>query len=242
MVSAAQPPSAPAPSAVQPVPTPTTGPFGAGGGGTSASPMLNFDAISRAMQALAAQGLVAAAPAPSPGVPAGMDPEVWRSMLQADPSLAAGYTRRTHALQTTPLHYVLDATELTKILQADPAFAESLLPHLPEGQRDMAHLLDILRSPQLRQAAGSLTAAMQGPINSASVLAGFGLDPTDAMLGAARHGGDAIGGLVAAVQAKADKEKKDTAQEASLSGGQAGAGGGSAAPPPPAPPSAGPTA
>jgi hypothetical protein len=62
-----------------------------------------------------------------------------------------------------------------------------------------------LRSPQLRQAAGSLSGALD-TVNSPAVFTNFGLNPADG--DAAMAAGDGVGALIAAIQAAADRARE----------------------------------
>jgi hypothetical protein len=99
----------------------------------------------------------------------------------------------------TPLPHVLDADVLSVLVRENEGAREALLPLLPPGQRTLSHLLATLRSPQLRQAALSLTGALDDGVNGGAVFASFGLRAADGSDALAR--GDAVGALLAAIQA-----------------------------------------
>lgn len=103
----------------------------------------------------------------------------------------------------TPLTAVLDPAVLIPLVESDEAFAASLLPHMPPTQQNKAALIAALRSPQLQQAAASLTGALDSR-SAASVFTNLGLDPNDGMQQILT--GDAVAGLVHAVQASVDRE------------------------------------
>jgi len=75
----------------------------------------------------------------------------------------------------------------------------ALLPLLPEGLQTEEELAATLRSPQLRQALGSLSGALQSD-NYNSVLGNFGLDPAAGSEHMMR--GDSISAFLEAVQAR----------------------------------------
>jgi hypothetical protein len=110
---------------------------------------------------------------------------------------------------TTPLPFVLQADAIEAALRADAdgTMARNLLPHLPPGQQTEEHLRDILRSPQLHQAMQSLTAALDSE-QAQAVISNLGLRSSDATTAMAT--GDAVAGLVAAVQADADRRRGTT--------------------------------
>lgn len=103
----------------------------------------------------------------------------------------------------TPLPHVLDADALSALVRENEGAREALLPLLPPGQRTLTHLLATLRSPQLRQAAMSLTGALDDGVNGGAVFASFGLRASDGADALAR--GDAVGALVAAIQADVNR-------------------------------------
>ena len=124
---------------------------------------------------------------------------------------------------TTPLPCVLDADALSALVRnGGPSVAAALLPLLPASQRSEAQLLDTLRSPQLRQAAMALTAALDDAHNAPSVFAAFGLQPSDGAASAAR--GDAVGALIDAVQAAVDREVAAAAAAPAAAAADAGGG------------------
>ncbi len=116
----------------------------------------------------------------------------------------AGLLRRGLIRSTpTSLSSVLDAERVLSLLRDDAALASSLLEHLPSSERSPAGLEAALRSPQLRQAAGALTAALTDPSNAMAVYQSYNLDPN----GALAHRGDPVGALVDALVKQA-KEKE----------------------------------
>lgn len=144
----------------------------------------------------------------------------------------------------TPLTRVFDSDVLTPLVREDATLAAALMPLLPPGQQTLEGLLDTvstacgecggagemcacwsqlshapaqLRSPQLRQALGTLTGAMDGT-NAGSVYATFGLNPADG--DAEMAAGDPVAALIAAVQAQVDRRRREA-------GGGGGGGGGS---------------
>ena len=131
----------------------------------------------------------------------------------------------------TPLPYILDADTLLPLLREHGDVAAALLPHLPPGQQDAASLAAILRSPQLRQAAMALTAALadgSGAGNLATICTNFGLRASDGH--AELVANDPVAALIACVQAQAQRDA------AAASGGSSSASAPPQPPPPPPPP------
>jgi len=98
-----------------------------------------------------------------------------------------------------------DAATVDEIMASgvlsDPAVQAQLLHLLPEGHQNPAELFATVQSPQLQQALGSLSSALQSE-NYNSVVANFGLNPAAGAEAMAR--GDNIEAFVNAVQAQAD--------------------------------------
>jgi hypothetical protein len=92
---------------------------------------------------------------------------------------------------------VLDAERVLPALAAAPGAAARLAEHLPAG----CGLEEALRSPQLRQAADALTAALADADNAMAVWASMGLRPEGAAAPAARA--DPVGAFLAALAAAA---------------------------------------
>ena len=158
--------------------------------GLPAPNALDFAGLAKAMESLASAGLFAGA-----GAGAG----------------SKGVKRRrggSIGSALTPLPYVLDADVLTQLVSEHPSVRDTLLPLLPPGQQTLEHLLATFRSPQLRQAGMSLSAALDDS-NGPAVFATFGLRPEDGAEAMMR--GDAVGALVAAVQADVDRQAKAAA-------------------------------
>ena len=76
----------------------------------------------------------------------------------------------------TPLTSVVDPDVVQPFLAENEGAQQALLPHLPEGLQNPGELYATLRSPQLRQALGQLTNALQTD-NFNAVMSNFGLDP-----------------------------------------------------------------
>jgi hypothetical protein len=91
----------------------------------------------------------------------------------------------------------LDAERVLPALAAAPGAAARLAEHLPAG----CGLEEALRSPQLRQAADALTAALADADNAMAVWASMGLRPEGAAAPAARA--DPVGAFLAALAASA---------------------------------------
>jgi len=129
----------------------------------------------------------------------------------------------------TPLSAVLDPDALVALVREDASLRDELLPHLPEGQRDLAGLVDTLRSPQLMVALDRLSEALEqggaADRGADSALASFGLDPRDGRAARARGEG-AVGALVAAIIAEAERRGAPAAAAAATAGGGAGGGAG----------------
>jgi len=96
-------------------------------------------------------------------------------------------------------------SEIKELLQ-DSKIRDSLLEHLPSDQRSVQELNDVVSSPQLRQAFGVLSHALQSDEFNV-VMANFGLDPNDGAEFLQR--GDGIGAFLAALQAQTDKDKDE---------------------------------
>ncbi len=111
------------------------------------------------------------------------------------------------------------------ILQ-DPAVRAALVQYLPEGQQSEEFLEANIRSSQLRQALGALSAALNSD-NYNSVLANLGgLDPSPGTQHLLR--GDAVAAFLASLQAANSPEESNSSN---------GAGGGATSGGPPPPPS-----
>jgi len=184
--------------------------------------------------------LAAPAPAPAAAAPAAA-PAAPGSLLPADllGGMLAGLlpAARRAAAPPASLADVLDPDAVVALVRADAPLRAALLPHLPEGQRDLAALVDTLRSPQLHAALGALSEALQqagggvaGP-NADAALAGFGLDPADGRAARARGEG-AVGAFIAALIAEAEHRRAAGAGAggagAGADAGGAGAGSGGA--------------
>jgi hypothetical protein len=111
------------------------------------------------------------------------------------------------AAQMTPLTETVtaDAVLESQILD-DPAVVAKLLPLLPAGQQTEAALRDNLRSPQVRQALGSLQSALAGDSFN-SVLANFQLDTQSERVQQAMIQGNAILAFLESVIDSVEKGK-----------------------------------
>ena len=105
---------------------------------------------------------------------------------------------------STPVESILSPEEIVPLVQADESLRNSLLQHLPQGQQDVASLVEILRSPQLRQAISSLTQALEG--GQGSILLNLGLRQDGQQ---ANQGEGAVGALIAALIAEAERRKHE---------------------------------
>ena len=106
---------------------------------------------------------------------------------------------------STPVESILSPEEIVPLVQADESLRNSLLQHLPQGQQDVASLVEILRSPQLRQAISSLTQALEG--GQGSILSNLGLSIQDGQQ--ANQGEGSVGALIAALIAEAERRKHE---------------------------------
>jgi hypothetical protein len=119
---------------------------------------------------------------------------------------------------------VLDASEISSAAQASAEeFVKRLsehLPPLPEGVSQEQHLLENLRSGQLRQTVGLFQSALSEPQSFNEIMTSFGLQPSptsnapfgaqaflDAILHAASQSGSSQSGG-SQEQKKDDAEKK----------------------------------
>jgi hypothetical protein len=83
-----------------------------------------------------------------------------RAFMQA--AAGMGLRGRGVQLQPTPIPYILDPDAVIAALRAHPEMAAALLPHLPEGQRTQAHLLEIVsRVVGAAAAAGGCGASLR---------------------------------------------------------------------------------
>jgi len=108
---------------------------------------------------------------------------------------------------STPVESILSPEEIVPLVQADESLRNSLLRHLPQGQQDVGNLVEILRSPQLRQAISSLTQALEGGRGQGSILSNLGLRSQDGQQ--ANQGEGAVGALIAALIAEAERRKHE---------------------------------
>jgi hypothetical protein len=106
---------------------------------------------------------------------------------------------------------VLRPDALRPLLTSEAALA-ALAPHLPDGHRSIAGLLDVVSSAQWRSQLETLSGAFTtGQLDTAQ----FGLGPT---------AGFTVADLLQAVQDAVDAEKRS--KEEGEGGGQGGGGGG----------------
>lgn len=121
------------------------------------------------------------------------------AFASAATSMGVAAPRAARRPVMTPLSLVVDADAALPVVTDDAALAR-LLPLLPEGQRTVGDLRDIVHGPQFRQTLGSLSHALNTE-NMQSVFANFGLRPTDGADALAR--GDGIAAFLDAIQAEA---------------------------------------
>jgi hypothetical protein len=131
-----------------------------------------------------------------------------RMMQSSGPGAAAEQATAETEIRPVPLSLLADSATVDELM-TDSATVQSLLPHLPEGQRSASELRSTLLSPQFQQALGSLTGALQGE-NFNTVFANFELDPADGQDAVVQ--GDGVGAFVAALQAAADRRKAQEEQ------------------------------
>ena len=79
--------------------------------------------------------------------------------------------------ETPPLQFILESSSLAPLVE-DEGIQARLLPLLPEGQRTVQDLREMIRSPQFQQSLRSLNSAL-GTDNVSSIFATLGLDPRD---------------------------------------------------------------
>jgi UCH-binding domain len=196
-----------------------------------------MDDFARAMAAAmgqAQQGQGQGGAAGSAGAGGGGTDASTAALLQM---LMAGGGRRVRDA-TTPLPYILDSESMIRFVRENSSdVVPALLPHLPPGQQNMESLIEILRSPQLRQASMALSSALEatgrqsGTVGMQALFSNFGLRPSDGESELNRLGGaDRVGAMLAAIQAKVDRERGSTgATVGAATAGAAGAGSSSAA-------------
>eukprot|EP00670_Eutreptiella_braarudii_P003613 CAMPEP_0174302734 /NCGR_PEP_ID=MMETSP0809-20121228/59783_1 /TAXON_ID=73025 ORGANISM="Eutreptiella gymnastica-like, Strain CCMP1594" /NCGR_SAMPLE_ID=MMETSP0809 /ASSEMBLY_ACC=CAM_ASM_000658 /LENGTH=373 /DNA_ID=CAMNT_0015408657 /DNA_START=26 /DNA_END=1147 /DNA_ORIENTATION=- len=172
---------------------------GAGGGG------VELEALQSILQGLGGAVPGASAPSSNQPKPASAQP--------APPSVT-----------DLNLQHVLDASEISSAAQASAEeFVKRLsehLPPLPEGVSQEQHLLENLRSGQLRQTVGLFQSALSEPQSFNEIMTSFGLQPSptsnapfgaqaflDAILHAASQSGSSQSGG-SQEQKKDDAEKK----------------------------------
>eukprot|EP00501_MAST-03F_sp_TOSAG23-6_P000046 GSMAST32.ASY1.ANO1.47.1 assembled CDS len=112
--------------------------------------------------------------------------------------------------EPVPLQDILRHPDVTTSLQT-PEMQNELVSLLPEGLQTTEELENSLRTPQLQQAVGRLSGALQSS-NINTVMVNFNLDPAAGADHLAR--GDGVGAFIAAVQQQADAEKEDSEEEA----------------------------
>lgn len=165
------PPAAP----TAPVTAPAAAPIGA-----APSTFSNLDLSS----------LLAGSPASANQAPSATD--VQRAILAA--SMERGATGPPVSLA----HVLTPEAILGSGILDDPAVAHELAQQLPEGQQAEHFLEENIRSPQLRQALGTLTDVLQSD-NYNSVLANLGVNPEPGAAQLAQ--GDPVGAFLTSVQA-----------------------------------------
>ena len=132
-------------------------------------------------------------------------------------------SRRGPVQGITPLPYVLNMDIVEDLLTGrnrsgsnnnntdqendSLALQEILLPLLPPDQQNLPNLIEILRSPQLRQAMLSLTGALDTE-NANIIFSNFNLRPEDGDQEMVR--GDAVGALVSAINREAERNRNST--------------------------------
>jgi hypothetical protein len=107
------------------------------------------------------------------------------------------------AQASTSVESILSPDDIVPLIQADESLRNSLLRHLPQGQQDDTNLIEILRSPQLRQAMSALTHALEEG-GEQGVLSNLGLRNDGQRLGESP-----IAALIAALIAKAERRKNE---------------------------------
>lgn len=119
-----------------------------------------------------------------------------------------GYTSGRQA-QHPPLQDIVTSEEIVNSgVLDDPAVRSQLVEHLPPGQQSEEFLEENIRSPQFRQAIGSLNDALAE--NFSGVAANVGIDPAPGHSELVR--GDTAGAFLTAVQAAATTPSASTAQ------------------------------
>eukprot|EP00802_Teleaulax_amphioxeia_P020609 Tamp_20902.p1 GENE.Tamp_20902~~Tamp_20902.p1 ORF type:complete len:340 (+),score=103.74 Tamp_20902:2-1021(+) len=99
---------------------------------------------------------------------------------------------------------VLEGRQVQQALSHIPELQQELLEQLPEGDRSVAALNEVLRSPQLSQAVGQLDHVLQSG-QGRELLLSFGLQPAQ---GFDMYGPPAVGNMLDQIQKKEDKDKK----------------------------------
>jgi len=107
--------------------------------------------------------------------------------------------------RTRPLEALFDSQEYNALLE-DEQVCEELMQFLPDGLQNKQELVESGVSPHVRQAMHALSQALVTN-NFDTVMANFGLEMSDCMDYLQR--GDGIGAFLRALQAKADKEKRE---------------------------------
>ena len=200
-------------------------PPGAAPGGAASPPVAASPAPAAAPSSSSADALP---PAPAGGLDFSNFLNSLGTAPPAAPTASGATSGNTNTLTAEALRSALGGAtrepplELQDIYNADAALAAGILEdetvraeliaHLPEGQKTEEHLMEALRSPQLKDAMRMLSKALN-PENYASVMANFGLDPGPGTEHLVR--GEAVQAFLAALTA---------ANPSSASGGGQGEG------------------
>jgi hypothetical protein len=193
--------SATSSASANPTITPATGTTAEGDDIAAATPSPGAVNVNNLQNILAGLGLPETTPAgvyvrgtpPAPVKPgaAGLSVDMLQGPLQGALAGVAAQQANTEA-EMTPLTETVsaDAVMESQIL-SDPDVVAKLLPLLPAGQQTQEQLVENLRSPQVRQALGSLQSAIAGD-NFNSVLANFQLDTSSPRVQEAMNSGNMI--------------------------------------------------
>ena len=169
--------------------------------------LMDLITSSAGAQAPAAGAAQAPAPAPAPA-PSGSSaaPQVNINALASAFRQFAAHLQAQQQLEGLSLRSVLEADRVIPILDTDMKAIESLLPYLPEGQRDIENMRDTIRSPQMYQTLARMTQVLNSP-QCGALFASLGLPQGDM----------GVLGFIKAIQDQVDKESKQQPSQASAS-------------------------